>query len=297
MVLAIARDCFEGKERQKLLAWIGIILGIAPMVAPSMGAVILRHGNWRMIFLTQALLTGISLAVTLLVYSETAKGLDKGGFLSMLKRYGRLSRNTNYMLSNATIGLINPPFYGFIAFSASAYILHFGMSGQRFALMFGANAVCAILGSAVCARLIKSFSEYRLLTFAFSGCLLGGLILLLMGEPNWMVFFVGMGLYSFSIGLSRPLTNHLIIEQVNQNIGAASSGIVCYQFVAGALGMYLAEYHWQSPFLAFGIMATLCPLIVLLIWPILLKRIRHHEGDHSIDSDASEAAVEEISGG
>jgi DHA1 family bicyclomycin/chloramphenicol resistance-like MFS transporter len=281
MVLAIARDCFEGKARQKLLAWIGIILGIMPMMAPSLGAVILKHSNWRMIFLTQALLASISLAITLIIFTETAKTLDKGGLLSMLKRYGRLSRNRNYLLSNAAIGLINPPFYGFIAFSASAYILHFGMSEQRFALMFGANAVCAILGSLVCTRLIKGFSEYRLLTIAFSGCLLGGLILLFMGDPKWQIFFVGMGAYSFSLGLSRPLINHLIIEQVSQDIGAASSGVVCYQFIAGALGMYLAEYHWKSPFFAFGIMATLCPLIVLLVWPALLKLLKSNQNDHA----------------
>ncbi|MGE4286578.1 MAG: MFS transporter [Phycisphaerae bacterium] len=282
LVLAIARDCFDGKERQKVLAWIGIILGITPMVAPFLGTLILKYGSWRIIFLAQALLSGISLVMTFKIYSETAKSLDSGGFLSMLGRYVRLSKNTNFMLANGTVGLINPPYYGFIAFSATAYILHFGMSEQRFAIMFGANALCAITGSAVCARLVKYFSEYLLTSIALVGCLLGGLVLLFMGEPKWPVFFAGMAIYTFSIGLSRPLINHIIITQVNRDIGAASSGVVCYQFIAGATGMYLAEYQWHSPFLAFGLMATICPLTVLLIWPALLRRIipaRNMQGD------------------
>ncbi|AQQ09359.1 Multidrug resistance protein MdtL [Sedimentisphaera cyanobacteriorum] len=297
MVLAIARDRFEGKERQKLLAWIGIILGTAPMIAPSFGALILKYSSWRMIFIAQALLSVISLAVTLNIYTETAVSLDKGGFTAMLKRYVRLSKNADYMLSNGAIGLINPPFFGFIAFSATAYILHFGMSEQRFAALFGANAMCAILGSALCTQLIKRYSEYRLLTICFTGCLIGGLTLLLMGVPKWYVFFIGMGIYSFFLGLSRPLINHLIVEQVSQDIGAASSGIVCYQFIAGAIGMYIAEQPWLKPFLAFGIMAAICPLAVLLIWPVLLKRIRQNQSTASADTTAKEASIEEASGG
>lgn len=297
MVMAIARDYFEGKERQKILAWIGIILGLAPMIAPSIGAAVLKYANWRFIFVTQAILACASLALTLAIYRETALALDKEGVSSIFKRYGRLSRNMKYVLANGTTGLLSAPFLGFVAFSSAAYIVHFGMSEQRFALLFGANAICAITGSAACSWLIKHCNEYRLLTACFLGCLTGGLLLLFTGGSIWVLFTVGMGLYSLFFGMSRPLINHLVLEQVDRDIGAAASGIVCYQFIAGACGMALATYAWGQPFLVFGILASACPLIILGVWPLLLKQIRRHPEDHRIDAVSQEASTEEQSGG
>lgn len=276
MVMAIARDRYEGKQRQLVLAWIGIILGIMPMLAPSIGAAILKYATWRYIFGLQAVLAALSLTLTLMVYDETAAALDPGGVFSVFQRYGRLSKNANYMLTNGTTALLTGPFFGFIAFSATAYITHFGMSEQQFGLLFGANAVCAILGALVCTRLIKNYSEYRLLTVSFFGCLAGGLLLLFLGSFQWFMFTVGMGIFSFSLGLSRPLINHLVLEQVSRDIGAASSGIVCCQFIAGACGMAVSTHEWSHPFVVFGLLAALVPLAVLAIWPFLLRRIRVH---------------------
>ena len=280
MVMAIARDQYQGKERQKVLAWVGMILGISPMIAPSIGAVILKYTNWRFIFAAQGIMSAVSFIMALTLYVETAAELDKGGLASVIKRYARLAKNSNYMLTNCSTGLLSASFLGFIAFSATAYIVHFGMTDQQFGLLFGANALCSISGAAVCARLIKNNSEYRLLIITFFGSLVGGIIILLSGQLFWLIFAFGMGIISFSYGMSRPLVNHLILEQVDKDIGAASSGIVCYQFVAGAAGMAISTYQWQQPFLAYGILAVSCPLIVLAVWPFILKRIHINKNNY-----------------
>lgn len=274
MVMAIARDRFEGKQRQKILAWIGIILGIAPMVAPSLGAAFLKYANWRFIFASQAILASISLLMATIFYKETALQLETGGLASVIRRYIRLSKNTNYVLTNMAAGILNAPFLGFIAFSASAYIVHFGMSEQRFALIFSANAVCSVLGSSLCIRLIRNHGEYKLITVTFIGCLFGGLILLFTGGLHWFMFASGMGFFSFFFGMSRPLVNHMILEQVDQDIGSASSGIICYQFIVGAIGMAVSTHEWSHPFRVFGIIAASCPLAVLSVWPFLYRRIK-----------------------
>lgn len=297
MVMAIARDRYQGKQRQLVLAWIGIILGITPMLAPSIGAAVLKYLQWRYIFAIQGVLASASLAMALLVYTETAETLDKGGLGSILKRYGRLSKNTNYMLINGTTGLLTAPFFGFIAFSSAAYIVYFGMTEQQFGILFGMNALCAVMGSLVCTRLIKYYNEYRLITIDYIGCLAGSLILLCLGHLHWFLFTAGMGVFSFFFGMSRPLVNHLILEQVQQDIGAASSGIVCYQFIAGAVGMAITTREWSHPFAVFGVMAALCAVIVLMIWPFLLKRVCPSAVHCGITAESREDEIEEMSGG
>ena len=172
---------------------------------------------------------------------------------------GRLLHNTRYVLANGTTGLLAAPYFGFIGFSATAYIVHFGMSEQQFGILFGINSLCAITGAAACTRLIRRYHEYRLLTVTFVGGLIGGSLLLFTGCATWYLFALGMGIYTFFSGMNRPLVNHLVLEQVDRDIGAAASGVVCYQFVAGAAGMALATYDWSHPFLVFGILAVSCP--------------------------------------
>jgi DHA1 family bicyclomycin/chloramphenicol resistance-like MFS transporter len=54
MCMAICRDRYEGPRRKYILAWIGIILGLTPMIAPTIGALLLRLAHWRFIFVVQA---------------------------------------------------------------------------------------------------------------------------------------------------------------------------------------------------------------------------------------------------
>lgn len=287
MVLAIARDQFEGRIRQRVLAWIGIVLGLAPMLAPSIGALILEYGDWRFLFVAQAVLAAIALVATLSVYRETAKELDKSGFMSFFSRYGRVAQNYRFVITTGAAGLLAAPMLGFVAFSPIAYIVHFKMSETNFGLLFGANALCVIAGSMLCTRLINRFNDHVLLTVAFSGCLLGGLTILFFGFSNWIMFFLSMAVYSSFFGISRPLVNHLMLEQVHRDIGAASSTIICYQFLCGAIGMTISTYDWSYPFFAFGLLAAVSPLITLSFWPVILRFSTAQTTDQTISEPIS----------
>ncbi len=261
MAMAIARDRFEGKERQNVLAWIAIILGLAPMLAPSIGSAILEFGNWRYVFVLQGSIALASLLLTWRFLDETATQLVSANFRQMLARYGVLLSNHKYLVTTGGTSLLTAPVLGFVAFSPIAYILHYGMSERTFALLFGFNASFAILGSLCCAQLVKSVNDKRLLRAAIFGSILSGGLLTLLGSWHWSIFAIGMASYTFCFGLSRPLVNHLVLEQVDRDFGIASSGLICTQFLCGAIGMALATASWGQPFLAFGILTLLCPLI------------------------------------
>lgn len=275
MSMAIARDRFEGKERQQVLAWIGVILGLAPMLAPSLGAFLMEYASWRLVFLVQAGIAVVSLVATLQLYQETIPELQNAGVRGLLASFERLAQNSRFMLANGATGLLSAPLLGFVAFSPIAYIQHYGMNERQFGLIFGVNALCVIAGSACCAQLIRHHNEYRLLSLALTGCLLGGISVLLTGAWGWEWFVAGMAVFAFAFGMSRPLVNHLILEQVNRDIGVAASMVVCYQFLCGAIGMAVATLDWSQPFLAFGLIMTICPLITLLLWPLILRQRPH----------------------
>lgn len=273
MCMAICRDRYEGPRRKYILAWIGIILGFAPMIAPMIGAVLLRVAGWRAVFLLQAALGAGVLSASWRFYRETAAERIPGRLLTLMGRYVHLARNGRYAMSVTAMGLILGPFYGFIAFAPIVYLQIYGLSNRSFSLLFGLNALTGMSGAFVCMRVMRRLPDTVLLTICLLGCAAGGAGILLWGGWHYAAFAAAMCLMTFFCGMSRPLSNNLILEQVRHDIGSASSFIVFYQFLVGALCMRLVSLPWEAPIRVFGLIALLMPVVVLAIWPLLLHRL------------------------
>ncbi|MGE4268003.1 MAG: multidrug effflux MFS transporter [Deferribacterales bacterium] len=273
MVMAICRDRYEGAERQKALAYIGVILAVAPMVAPSIGTMLLGLGSWRLIFFAQGSMVLIT-SIIAMGYEETSKEFIKGSIVSLFLRYKSLLFNKEYAVATTVMGLSISPFYGFIAFSPIAYIKVYGLSGQLFSVLFGLNAVCAMAGSFASAKLSIKLKQSRMLTAGFIGTFVGGLFVLLFNHLGYEFFAAGMFIFAFFMGFNRPVSSSLVLEQVRTDIGSASSFMVFYQFMAGALCMWLVTLPHPDPLRYYGYMIMSISLVVLIIWPFLFMWLR-----------------------
>lgn len=273
MVMAICRDKFDGVERQKALAYIGVIMAVAPMVAPSIGSLLVTFGSWRLVFYTQGAMVLITTIIAV-GYEETAKELNKDSVMRSFLRYFGLMKNKEYAVSATVMGLASAPFYGFIAFSPIAYMKIFHLPPYMFGIMFGANAVFAMTGSFLSARLANRISQPVILSVAFTGAFLAGLFVLLFGEGGYLRFAMAMFMFSFCLGLNRPVSASLVLEQVKTDIGSASSFMVFYQFITGAICMWFVTIPWADPLHVYGYVVTLIPLAVLGCWPVLYMWLR-----------------------
>ena len=110
------------------------------------------------------------------------------------------------------------------------------------------------------------------------GCVVGGAGLLVLGGLHYGAFAACMCVVTFCCGMSRPLSNHLILEQVHTDIGSASSFIVFYQFMVGALCMRFVTTSWHAPIRVFGLLAVSAPVVVLAVWPVLLWMLKMPRG-------------------
>ncbi|MGE9296004.1 MAG: multidrug effflux MFS transporter [Puniceicoccales bacterium] len=274
MSMAYCRDKFSGQARQRLLAWLGIIVAIAPMVAPSIGALVMRFAPWQTIFWALS-----SFSLTLLVlcwffFDESSSERDKGGVFNALKRYGRLSRNGNFVLANFSMCLITAPVLGYVGISSIIYMEHFHLSESAFALMFGTVPLSSMIGAFLCSRMIARFSDRKMIFWSICGCVAASLVVLSVGGLHVAAFAIGMGFFGFFTGVSRPLANHLVLEQVDRDIGAASSTIIFTQFMAGALCMAYTTAGWSHPIVALGALTLIVPGAVLASWPLIQRRLQ-----------------------
>ena len=268
MALAISRDRFEGSQRRAIFGMIGVILGLAPMLSPLCGAGLMMLGSWRLIFVVQGALGVLSFLLSLR-FQETAQCNPQAGVAAVLHACGRLLGNQRFLATNTALGLSLGPFFGYIAFSPILYQKIFGLSKVAFSILFGLNALACMLGSLLSVRLAARVTETAVLTASFVGCVLGASGILLLGALHPGAFATTMALFTFCVGISRPVSNHVILEQVRQDIGLASSFLVFYQFLVGAGCMWLACRPWSAPVTAFGTLTLAISIAVLIVWPFL----------------------------
>jgi DHA1 family bicyclomycin/chloramphenicol resistance-like MFS transporter len=110
------------------------------------------------------------------------------------------------------------------------------------------------------------------MTIGFVGVFLGGFFLLLTGQQGPWSFALPMFLITFSLGLSRPPSNNLVLEQVDRDAGSASSLMIFSYFTLGAVGMWFISLEWTDKIPVLGAIAFSCGALVLSTWFILQKK-------------------------
>ena len=269
--MAMTKDRLAGKERERIMGYVSVIMAIAPMAAPMVGSLVLKYSSWEWIFVVQALLGMVALVGVALTPETLAAPIQvsiprlAGNYLSTLS-------NKRFVGVTACTSLAGMPLFAFIAASATIYIGHFGLGETRFSLFFGGNALSFMAGSMVCTRLTRCLRSSSLVAAGFVGIALGGGLMLLQLFPAPWALALPMGVITFSLGLSRPPSNSLALEQVQAHVGAASSVLIFIYFILGALSMALVSFTGDHQLTFIGALALALGSVISLVW----FRLRPH---------------------
>lgn len=269
--MAMTKDIFSGQERERILAHIAIIMAFAPMMAPVLGGWILLELSWPWIFFSQGLLGVIGL-IGVIRFPETLPHVSDTPLPRLMHAYGRLMLNPSYVAMVFVMSAALFPMYSFIAGSSEIYINGFGLTEQKYSYFFAFNALALMTGSFFCLRLTKSISSKQLMTAGFTGIFLGGVLLIMNKHQDPWGFALPMFLITFSIGMSRPPSNNLVLEQVDKDVGSASSLLIFTYFTMGAAGMWLISRDWADKISTLGMIAMGCGSLILISWLILQKK-------------------------
>jgi DHA1 family bicyclomycin/chloramphenicol resistance-like MFS transporter len=269
--LALSKDLYEGHMRQRILGSIGVILAVCPMLAPFLGGLMLKVASWRWIFACQGVL---ALVVLYGAYRlrEPLTEFTSGGLLAVMRRYAHTFRNGRFMVLTLAFSLMILPHFAFIGGSPDIFISGFGVSEQAFGYYFAVNALGVMLGSFACIRLTVSISSVRILIVSLLGMLAGGMVLATVGAATPLAMTATMFCITFCMGMSRPISNNMCLEQVTSDVGAASSILTFEIFFIGAGAMGLVALDWPSKPMFIGLLAVVGTIIPLMVLAVMLGR-------------------------
>lgn len=270
IAMAITKDLYEGKERQRILAYMGVIMALAPMLAPVLGGLIMTWLSWPWVFIAQMMI-GVLAFYGVFELEEPMKTLSAESLMNSVSMYLELVYNKRYITYVLLFSFVSLAHFSFIGSAADIYISSFGLSEQIFGYFFAFNAMAIMAGSFACVKLQKSIDARKLLTMSFSGLLIAGILMFSHIFPGPLGLAIPMAIASFSFGLSRPPSNNMVLEQVDRGAGAASSLMVFVYFMIAAFSMWFISFNWENKITTISLLAMTSSGVVLAIWMLLPK--------------------------
>jgi DHA1 family bicyclomycin/chloramphenicol resistance-like MFS transporter len=236
---AVVRDLYTGVEAARFFAVLMLINGLAPILAPLLGAQVLEVAGWRGVFVV---LTGFGLLLAALVSLQLPETLpperrQPGGARATLGTFGRLLRDRGFVGCALSAGFVFGSLFAYIAGSSFVLQTKYGLSAQTFSLVFGANAFGLIAASQVSARVVGRYGPRALLTAGIAVSATGAAALLVsvlldLGLPAVLPSLL---LVVLSVGLVAPNAAALALADHPRTAGSASALLGLSQYLVGGL--------------------------------------------------------------
>ncbi len=245
---AMVRDLATGHAAAVMMSQLTLVLGAAPILAPSIGGLVLMFGSWRWIFW---ILAAYAALCCLLVWRLLPDTLPRENRIELrlgqqLRRYAAILRE-RYFVSHGAMACC--AFFAYLAGSSPVFILGFGLTPAQFALLFGANSIALIAASQVNARLVRRVGPSRVLRVVSRLHLAATATLAIIaftGDPSFIAVVMPLLLAVACMGLLNPNTVVGALTHQGHQAGSASAVMGTAQFLLGAIGGLLVGAFTDS---------------------------------------------------
>ncbi len=235
---AIVKDLYGGRERERVMATIMSMVIIAPMVAPAIGALLLKYTSWRTIFLMLAAI-GTAALVRGLFFQESLSGKFTGSIIGSWSRLLVVLKNPGFSSLLLTFSLAPLALMAFLASASYIYIEGFGLSEGAFSLFFAFNATCAMIGPTIYMRMRRHLESKVIITGSFILIFVCGVAVSVFGHISAWLFALSVGPVTMAVITVRVPGTHLMLEQQEEDSGSASALINFFAMFMGSMGMQL----------------------------------------------------------
>jgi DHA1 family bicyclomycin/chloramphenicol resistance-like MFS transporter len=239
VAMAVVRDLFTGRAAAAVISRLVMVMGLAPVLAPSLGSAVLEVGSWRTVFMV---LAGLGVLLGVLAASGLKETLpperrSAPGLRTTLQGYGVLLRDPSLVGFMLVASLTMAAVFAYV--SGASFVLQdgFGLDERTFGLLFGVGAVGLIVSSQVNVSLLRRFGSGTILSTALSVAALAGTVLLVnaaTGTGGLLGIMIPIWVVLAMAALCGPNATALALANHGQRAGAAAALLGAAQFAVGA---------------------------------------------------------------
>jgi len=247
---AIVRDVSSGKDSARLMSLMTMIFTVAPVIAPSIGALLVAQWDWRAPFIVIAACGYVMIFGIRANLVEThVPNVNEHPVRQLISSFREFFSYRQSIFGLLLIVLPPAGFMSIIAVSAALTVEIYGFSLEAYGLIFACAGLSILAGSAFNRWLVTRFDQLQLiglavgLIFAASAQLM--IIAWLGAAPFWWVWFC-VCLFMFTIAILMSNSMVVALDPLPRIAGVASSIIGTLQNLAGAAGALIGAMIYDG---------------------------------------------------
>ncbi|MFT0521366.1 multidrug effflux MFS transporter [Pseudomonas faucium] len=266
---AIVSDKCDPVASAKVFSQLMLVMGLAPILAPMLGGVLVNVAGWQSIFLALSLFSAACLlAVSLGLPESLPAHIPRQPLSGALRQYMRLLADRVFIGHALTGGIAIAGMFAYIAGSPFVFIKLYGVPAEHYGWLFGTNAAGFILVAQVNARLLAKRGPAFLLVRAVWVYLAAGLVMLGVAAmrpaqlwPLLLPLFVCIA----SLGCIIPNASACAMSGQGERAGSASALMGCLQFSVAAAAAALVGLLHDGSAVPMTLVISLCGALVVSV--------------------------------
>ena len=239
VALAIVGDLFSGNAAATVMSRLMLVLGVAPVIAPSLGAAVLLRFSWHWVFAVLVVLAGLLLLLAALALPETLQVSHRRPLRvrGILGTYGELLRDRRFVILVLVAALGMSGLFAYIAGASFVLQGRHGLDQQSFALVFGAGAVALIGATQFNVVLLRRSTPQTITVWALAASVVAGVVfvaLAVAGVGGIYAFVLPVWAILAAMGFVIPNAPAVALSRHPDAAGTAAALLGAGQFGLGA---------------------------------------------------------------
>lgn len=277
VAMAIVRDLFAGVAVARIMSRLMLVIGLAPILAPSLGGLVLGFTSWRGIFVVLAGAAVLLVVVALVGIRETlpVERRRPATLRDSLSSYRSLLHDRVFVALAFIGGSMMAAMFAYV--SGASFVLQdgFGLDARTFGLVFGLNAAGLTLTSQLNPVLLRWFSVRQVLGGAIVASMIAAAALLvvgLTGAGGLLAVLVPLALVVSTAGLAMPNTPALALTRHGEAAGTAAAVLGCVQFgVGGVVAPVVGAFSSSTAAPMGAVMLAVTTLAAVLMFGVVRR--------------------------
>ena len=278
---AIVRDLFDQKRVADFFSSMALVMGIAPIIAPTVGGFVNAWFGWQAIFY---LLAACNLVVGIAIFSflpETNRQrFDQLQISQVARRYWGLLKDREFVSYLIPDAAVRAGMFAYIAGSPFVFIQIFKIPEDKFGWVFGINALGLMASSQLNRRLLKYFEPKRILLWSVNTAFVIAIAIFLAPKLSLNPIYTLVPLFLFlaTLNFIGPNAIACALAKHGKQAGTASALYGCLQWaLASSSAFFVSYFHNGTASAMTGVILGCGAISAVSFW--MLASGRNPNGD------------------
>ncbi|TCK83534.1 multidrug effflux MFS transporter [Albibacterium bauzanense] len=266
---AMVRDYFPPTETAKIFSMLMLVIGISPILAPTIGGYIIEIWGWHYIFVFLTVLTILILLGVIFVLPKSKPNTTISLLPApIMKGFWKVLKNPQFLIYAIAGGTASSGLYAYLSGSPFVMMEIYGLNEKQYGWVFALLAAGLITTSQLNTLMLKRFSSESISKYALMAQAIAGSLMLILALSNSLTLY-GIIILIFCFlacqGFVFPNTSALALNPFSKSAGSASALLGTIQLSIGAIASVLVSIaHNRTNIPMVSIMAA-CAIVSYLI--------------------------------